>query len=61
MAAYGAWVSRHRTLVLTAFALYILATAQLVDAAQSRHRAPAEFALCLLAVAAFQKRNSRVR
>jgi len=33
------------------FPLYIAATAQVVDAAQSRHRAPAELALCLLAVA----------
>lgn len=37
--------------VLVAFVLYVVATAQVVDAVQSRHRAPAEFALCLLAVA----------
>lgn len=40
---------RHAALVLGAFVLYVIATAQAVDAAQSRHRAPAEFALCLLA------------
>ena len=38
-------------LLLAAFVVYIFATAQAVDAAQSRHRAPAEFALCVLAVA----------
>ena len=52
-AAYGAW-SRIRSrewLLLAAFVVYIFATAQAVDAAHSRHRAPAEFALCILAVA----------
>ena len=43
--------SRRRRGLLALFVLYVLATAQVVDAAQSRHRAPAEFALCLLAVA----------
>jgi hypothetical protein len=38
-------------LLIVLFPLYIVATAQAVDAAQSRHRAPAEFALCLLAMA----------
>jgi hypothetical protein len=38
-------------MLISAFVLYTFATAQAVDAAQSRHRAPAEFALCLLAVA----------
>ncbi len=61
LAAYGAWAMRRQTLVLAAFVLYVIATAQSVDAAQSRHRAPAEFALCLLAVAAFQKRKPRGR
>lgn len=42
---------RRLRLLLVAFVLYVLATAQVVDAVQSRHRAPAEFALCLLAVA----------
>jgi hypothetical protein len=37
--------------LLCAFVVYTLATAQVVDAAQSRHRAPAEFALSLLALA----------
>ncbi|MGH6737162.1 MAG: hypothetical protein ACRECX_13960 [Methyloceanibacter sp.] len=39
-------------LLLIGFALYIAAMAQAVDAVQSRQRAPAEFALCLMAVAA---------
>ena len=53
LAAYGAWVRiRSREwLLLAAFVVYIFATAQAVDAAHSRHRAPAEFALCILAVA----------
>ena len=44
-------------LLLVAFPLYILLTAQSVDAAQSRHRAPAEFALCLLAAAGWSARR----
>ena len=61
LALLGAWAwlrddadaQRHRQrALLVAFALYIAATAQVVDAAQSRHRAPAEFVLCLLAAAA---------
>jgi len=61
LALRGFFVLRHRraALVLGAFVLYIAATAQLVDAAQSRHRAPAEFALCLLAVAGWGR--TRVR
>jgi hypothetical protein len=53
LAVYGACVRiRSREwLLLAAFVVYIFATAQAVDAAHSRHRAPAEFALCLLAVA----------
>ena len=53
LAVYGAY-SRIRSrewLLLSAFVLYVFATAQAVDAAHSRHRAPAEFALCILAVA----------
>jgi hypothetical protein len=53
LAACGA-LSRIRSrewLLLAAFVVYIFATAQAVDAAHSRHRAPAEFALCILAVA----------
>jgi len=38
-------------LLMMVFVAYIFLTAQVVDAAQSRHRAPAEFALCVLAVA----------
>jgi len=58
LAVCGAWSRiRGRTiysrewLLLAAFVVYIFATAQAVDAAHSRHRAPAEFALCILAVA----------
>ena len=53
LAAWGA-VCRIRGrewLLLAGFVVYIFATAQAVDAAHSRHRAPAEFALCLLAAA----------
>jgi len=42
---------RAQRVLVMAFVLYIFMTAQVVDAAQSRHRAPAEFALCLLALA----------
>jgi hypothetical protein len=44
-------------LVLAAFVIYIFATAQAVDAAASRHRAPCEFAICLLAVLALARKN----
>jgi len=44
--------TRRLRILLITFVLYIVATAQAVDAVQSRHRAPAEFVLCLLAVAA---------
>jgi hypothetical protein len=43
--------TRRLRILLIVFVLYIIATAQVVDAAQSRHRHPAEFALCLIAVA----------
>jgi hypothetical protein len=43
--------TRASRIMLMAFPLYIVTVSQLVDAAQSRHRAPAEFALCLLAAA----------
>jgi hypothetical protein len=53
--AYGARSrddpGRALRLLMIGFVAYIFLTAQVVDAAQSRHRAPAEFALCLLAVA----------
>lgn len=49
-AAAGSEARRMRWLLL-AFVVYVFATAQAVDAAQSRHRAPAEFALAMLAVA----------
>lgn len=54
-------VIRRQRLLLVAFVLYVVATAQVVDAAQSRHRAPAEFALCLLALAGWSllARSSR--
>lgn len=62
LAALGAWdwlrrrssadaQTRRQRWLLLAFVVYVFATAQAVDAAQSRHRAPAEFALTLLAVA----------
>ncbi len=53
LAAYGAYsrVRSREWLLLAAFVVYIFASAQVVDAAHSRHRAPAEFALCILAVA----------
>jgi hypothetical protein len=53
-----------RAVALGLFLLYIVATAQAVDAAQSRHRAPAEFALCVLALAgwtALRRREARQR
>lgn len=55
LAVAGAFSSSRARLLLAGFALYIFFTAQAVDAAQSRHRAPAEFALCLLAVAGWQR------
>ena len=62
LAVLGAWdwmrrgasadaATRRQRWLLLAFVVYVFATAQAVDAAQSRHRAPAEFALTLLAVA----------
>ena len=53
LAACGAWrhLRSREWLLLSAFVVYIFATAQAVDAAHSRHRAPAEFAICILAVA----------
>jgi len=67
LAAYGAY-SRIRSrewLLLSAFVVYVFVTAQAVDAAHSRHRAPAEFALCILAVAGWlalrQRGEKRVR
>jgi hypothetical protein len=61
LAAYGALTSRRKRewLLLTLFVLYVAATAQLVDRAQSRHRAPAEFALCLLAAAGWAALRAR--
>jgi len=61
LAVYGAAVSlpRREWLLLALFVLYVAATAQVVDAAQSRHRAPAEFALCLLAVAGWRALQTR--
>jgi hypothetical protein len=48
-----------RRLLVAGFVAYVFATALFVDAAQSRHRAPAEFALCLLAVAGWARRRHR--
>ena len=45
---FAAWLA---TSIVALFPLYVFATALAVDAAQSRHRAPAELALCLLAAA----------
>ena len=54
LALLGAYVFlRTGRWMLVIFVLYVLATATVVDRAQSRHRAPAEFALCLLAVTGF--------
>jgi 4-amino-4-deoxy-L-arabinose transferase-like glycosyltransferase len=54
LALLGACVLlRNGRWMLVAFVLYIFVTATVVDAAQSRQRAPAEFALCLLAVTGF--------
>ena len=44
---------------LAAFVVYVFVTAQAVDAATSRHRAPAEFALCLLAMLALSSRSRK--
>lgn len=52
LAAVGAVVlGRAGKFMLAGYVLYVIVTAQAVDAAQSRHRAPAEFALCVLAAA----------
>lgn len=61
LAALGAVALRRRreALLLALFVLYVFATAQAVDAAQSRHRAPAEFALCVLAVAGWAALRQR--
>src|SRR5262249_13308600 len=61
LAVVGAVTASRTRLLLAAFVLYIFFTAQAVDAAQSRHRAPAEFALCLLAVAGWQRLRARVQ
>lgn len=44
-------------LALAALVVYVFVTAQAADAATSRHRAPAEFALCLLAALAIASRK----
>ena len=64
LAAYGAlrWERGAERLALVAFIVYIFVTTQAVDAAQSRLRAPAEFAICLLAIAggqALKRRDGR--
>jgi hypothetical protein len=46
---------------LIAFPLYIFSVCQFVDLMQSRHRAPAEFALCLLAMAGLYRKTLWVR
>jgi hypothetical protein len=64
LAAVGAWSCLKQRdadrLRLALFVVYIFITAQAVDAAQSRHRAPAEFALCLLAVAGWGALSRRL-
>ena len=62
-AVYGAarWARSPERLALVAFVIYIFATTQAVDAAQSRLRAPAEFAICLLAIAGWQALKRRAR
>jgi hypothetical protein len=51
LAALGAYVFlRTGRLMLVAYVLYVLAAALLAEPTQALHRAPAEFALCLLAV-----------
>ena len=55
LAVCGSWSKDPGRWLLVGFVVYIFFTAQAVDAAQSRHRAPAEFALCLLAVAGWQR------
>lgn len=61
LAAYGAarWARGPERIALVAFVIYIFATTQAVDAAQSRLRAPAEFAICLLAIAGWQALKRR--
>jgi hypothetical protein len=61
LALYGALMSARKRewLLLALFVLYVGATAQAVDAAHSRHRAPAEFALCLLAAAGWAALKDR--
>lgn len=63
LAVLGAAALRRsrEALLLSLFVLYVFATAQAVDAAQSRHRAPAEFALCVLAVAGWAALQRRRR
>ncbi len=60
-AVAGAWGGRHQRqlMLMAAFVVYIFVTAQAVDAAQSRHRAPAEFALAILAVAGWLHLRNR--
>jgi hypothetical protein len=52
---------RRLRLLIIGFVVYIFLTAQAVDAAQSRHRAPAEFALCLLVVAGWLRVRQAVQ
>ena len=61
LALHGALALRRNreALLLALFVLYVFATAQAVDAAQSRHRAPAEFALCVLAAAGWAELRRR--
>jgi hypothetical protein len=61
LALWGSFTRNRERLLLATFVLYVFFTAQAVDAAQSRHRAPAEFALCLLAVAGWQRLRARTQ
>jgi hypothetical protein len=56
------WARGPERLAIAGFVVYIFVTVQVVDAAQSRLRAPAEFAICLLAFAGWAAlRNRRER
>ena len=63
LAVYGAarWARGADRLALVAFVVYIFVTVQAVDAAQSRLRAGAEFAICLLAVAGWTELRRKQR
>jgi hypothetical protein len=59
--AFSAAADNRLKLLLAGFVVYVFVTAQAVDAAASRHRAPAEFAICLLALLALARRPDHGR